>query len=386
MFSSIRANHFLRWELRRSSTPSHISWSFILIRVIPLTFLTLVVFIPVYFYIDDSRLRLLPIMAIILYMPRPILTIRTIFVGIHSIRQDIIQGRWEPLILTGIPARKIVRGKWLSIVTQNLPDQILFSLPAIGLALGISQFFQTSDYCSQVGASWWMTIRYKLIHTWLQSYCYNSDQAYFAGHLNPSVVVTLIGIILIIVTAFMEAGLNASIGLLAGFSQIGAKGFGILYGAAIRLWLALIIFLSIAPLGNGLIYTFLCPNFVLINVDFCPNYANRFFNYELLRVVNRAYDTFQLAFMSLFDQGTLLAANVMRPNDDRWMEFKSYYRQPERLTYVRKSHYDNRPFVFRNLIAAVINCFFYFLLIRHFLRRATRFAIVNHGASGYLEL
>ncbi|MEP6989087.1 MAG: hypothetical protein ABI970_26020, partial [Chloroflexota bacterium] len=69
--------------------------------------------------------------------------------------------------------------------------------------------------------------------------------------------------------------------------------------------------------------------------------------------------------------------------DDRWIELNS--NQP-RLTYVRKSYYDNRPFVLRNLIAAVISCFFYLLLIRFFLRRATHFAIVNHGASGYLEL
>lgn len=116
------------------------------------------------------------------------------------------------------------------------------------------------------------------------------------------------------------------------------------------------------------------------------------------KVINRGYDTIQLATMILFDQGTLLAANVMRPNDDRLLKiyFIPYdapvlhYSTPVKyqtshILFINNS-YDNRPFVLRNVIAAVISAFFYFLLIRYFLRRATRFAIVNHGASGYLEL
>src|SRR5689334_22629575 len=106
MFTSIRANPFLWWELRQGSTAKGINWSFIWLRVIPLSFLTLVALIPVFYYIDDSRVDWLPLMAIILFLPRPILAIRTLFMGIQSVRQDMIQGRWEPLILTGIPARK----------------------------------------------------------------------------------------------------------------------------------------------------------------------------------------------------------------------------------------------------------------------------------------
>ena len=408
MFTSLRANPFLKWELRRTSTSSaKINWSFIWLRVIPLTLLTLVALIPVFYYIDDNGIKFLPLMAIILYIPRCILALKSIAMGIAAMRQDIIQQRWEVLILTGISAKRIVRRKWINIVAQTLPDQILFSLPAIGLALGISQFFQTSSYCGGVGQApptW--SIRYILIHTWLQPYCYVSEHAYFAGHLNPSMSVILIGITLIIVTAFMEAGLNASIGLLAGFSKIAGKGIGIIYGTAIHLGLALIILLSIAPLGNRLIYNILCPNFVLIDVFFCPNYYGRRPSvtydpnifYDMHKVINRGYDTIQLATMILFDQGTLLAANVMRPNDDRLLKiyFIPYdapvlhYSTPVKyqtshILFINNS-YDNRPFVLRNVIAAVISAFFYFLLIRYFLRRATRFAIVNHGASGYLEL
>lgn len=396
MITSIRAKYLLGYEVRNRSRTSGINWLFIWMRVVPLTILTLVASIPVVFYIDDGGIKLLPIMAIILYAPRSILILKSIFTGIADVRQDIIQRRWEVLIVTGISAKQIVWRKWATVITKTLPDQILFSLPAIGLALGISQFFQASSYCGGVGqAPPKSSIRYILIDTWLQPYCYVSENAYFAGHLNPSIIVILIGITLIILTAFMEAGLNASIGLLAGFSKIAGKGIGIVYGTAIRLGLALIILISIAPLENRLIYNILCPNFVLIDVFFCPNYYGRrpsitydpAIFHEMYKMINRGYDTIQLTFMSLFDQGTLLAANVMRPNDDRWMELKSYYyNQPERLIIVRKSHYDNRPFVLRNVMALGVSAFFYWLLIRYFLRRATRFAIVNHGASGYLEL
>src|SRR4051812_45736812 len=119
MLASIRANHFLQWELRRTTTSAKgIQWSFILLRVIPLSLLTLVALIPTQYYINESRVDWLPLMAIVLFLPRPILAIRTMFMGIQSVRQDIIQGRWELLVLTGIPARKIVWRKWIQVVWQ----------------------------------------------------------------------------------------------------------------------------------------------------------------------------------------------------------------------------------------------------------------------------
>src|SRR5689334_6692282 len=108
MFTSTSANPFLRWELRQRSKSAKINWSFIWVRVIPLSLLTLVALIPVFFYIDDSKIKLLPLMAIILYIPRCVLALKSISMGIAAVRQDIVQQRWEVLILTGISAKKIV--------------------------------------------------------------------------------------------------------------------------------------------------------------------------------------------------------------------------------------------------------------------------------------
>jgi len=394
MFTSIRANPFLRWELRRSTKLSGINWSFILMRVIPLIFLTLVALIPTQYYIDDSRVDWLPWMAIILFLPRPILAIRTIFAGIQSVRQDMLQGRWELLILTGIPARKIVWRKWVKVVRHTFPDQILFTLPAIGLALSISQFFHSTNLQCFYGAPPYPTQLYQTIMLFLHPYCYNSITSYYGGgHLNPYGIVFGIGLLIIFTMTFFETSLNTSISLLAAFSNFAAKGLGIIYGVIIRGSLLGIAFLAI-PLMRDYVYQSLdCTNVMFVETFTCQSSS-----YKFLPSVYRVTDTIELAIMPLLDQGTLLAANVMRPNDDRLLRI--YFRPHDdhilqyldsleyEISHIHaiKSYYDNRPFVLRNLIATTISAFFFWLLIRYFLRRATRFAIVNHGASGYLEV
>jgi hypothetical protein len=399
MLASLRTNHFLWWELRRTTASAKgIKWSFILLRAIPLTFLAFVALIPAYFYIDDSRLTWLPLMATVLFLPRLILALITIFVGIESIRQDIIQGRWEPLILTGVPARKIVWSKWVTVTWKMLPDQILFALPSVGLAIGISQFFYISDYCGQ-GYPMWPSYRLQVINLLLKPYCYYSNYAYFAGQLNPSSIAILIGMMLIIITTLFETSLISSIAILVGLSRFAAKGLGIFYGSMIRIGLLFVILLLIPLMQDNLRYNFSCINFIIIRTNICEDYGQPVsISYNAIRTFNRIYDTGQLAVMSLFDQGTLLAANVMRPHDDRLLQiyfgphddYALPYLGPFKYEfshiYTIKGDYDNRPFVLRNLTAAIISCFFYLLLIRFFLRRAIRFAIVNHGASGYLEL
>jgi hypothetical protein len=380
MLASIRGNHYMRLEFQRTSTAQGIKWSFILMRVIPLVFLALVALIPTQVYINDNLVDLLPLMAIVLFMPRPILAIRTIFVGIHSVRQDMVEQRWELLVLTGIPARKIVWGKWINVVKQSSLDQIIFALPALGLAMGISQFFLSTNYTCYISPYVPLKGYMMEIDAWLSPYCHNSDMYYaFQSYpLNPSTTVATIGLVIIIFIATLEVGLNASIGILAGFSRISAKGLALAYGVIIRVIFLLVIGF-ILPIGYGWFgYKLVCqtipsPN-ICMTISYVAQMASR-----------KGAETLQLAVMPLLDQGTLLAANIMRPNDDRWLEFGPYDSEPQ-LTYVRKSHYDNRPFVLRNISAAMISVFFYWLLIRYFLRRATRFAIVNHGASGYIEL
>ncbi len=394
MFTSLRTNRILQWELRQGSVTRGINWSFIWLRVVPLTVLTLIALIPVFYYIDDSRIDWLPLMAIILFLPRPILAIRTIFVGIQSVRQDIIQGRWEPLILTGIPARKIIWRKWVKVVRQTSPDQILFSLPAIGLALGISQFFLATNFtCGQGQPVYPLAAPYQTITILFHPYCYSSAAIYYAGQINPSGAVFVIGILLFLIMTFFEMGLNASISVLAGFSNFASKGLGIIYGVIIRGSLLGIIFLAIP-----LIHDYIKQNIDCYHVTFIETFTCQTGSYQTLSTIYRATDTVEVAIMPLLDQGTLLAANVMRPKDDRLWQI--YFRPHDdyRLRYLNRlkyetshiftidGYYDNRPFVLRNLIAAAISGSFYGLLIRYFLRRATRFAIVNHGASGYLEL
>ncbi|MBA3868400.1 MAG: hypothetical protein H0X30_04545 [Anaerolineae bacterium] len=379
MFAPLRNNALLKLELRHTSISRRINWSFILLRVIPLTFLTFVALIPIFYFIDDSHMDWLPWMAIVLFTPRLVLAIRTISTGIQSVRQDMIQQRWEPLILTGISARKIVWSKWITIVRQNLPDQILFTLPTIGLALGISQFFQATYYCGRQITSGPYLDRVDLINSLFAPYCYNNNADYSWGYLKPSIEVFLIGCIIILILGYLESGLNASIGLIAGLSRLSVNGLSTFYGSVIRLSLLITILFSISSMHDFFRFANICNNLTYIITNHCAFLDN------LERLSRRMYDTIELAAMPFLDQGTLLSANVMRPSDRRIRDITTPEPYP-RKEIILKNEYDNRPVVLRNLIAAVISGFFYYLLIRFFLRRATRFAIVNHGASGTLEL
>lgn len=380
MLAAIRGNHYMRAELQRTSTTHGVKWSFILMRVIPLVCLTLVALIPTQVYINDNLVDWLPLMAIVLYLPRPILAIRTIFTGIHAVRQDMLDQRWELLILTGIPAHKIVWGKWMNVVKQTLLDQIVFALPALGLAMGISQFFLSTDFTCYLNPYVPPKNYMIVIDAWLLPYCHNSDMyaAFQSYPLNPSTAVAIIGLVIIVLMAVMESGLNAGIGILAGFSRIPAKGLTLVYGVIIRASILLLIGFGL-PIGYGWFgYRLVCQTIPYPNI--CMT-----FSYTAQMATSKGAETLQLAVMPLLDQGTLLAGNIMRPNDDRWVEYGPYNSNPP-VTYVRKSPYDNRPFVFRNLVAASMCVLLYFLLIRHFLRHARYRAMKYHGASGYLEL
>jgi hypothetical protein len=275
----------------------------------------------------------------------------------------------------------------VNTVSQTFADHILFSLPSMGLALGISQFFQsTYSFCYPGGGlqpNSLLFYQVKLVHTLFHPYCYAADLPHTAGQLHPlypSTTVSVIGLLIIVAIACFEVGLNASIGTLAGFSRFSVSGIALMLGVSIRSGLLLLIAFVIPWMQDFLNYNLYCGNFLIVRTSICEYTTS-----SAWRSFYRTYDTLQLATMPLLDQGTFLAANVMRPNDDRWLELKSY-RNPDRETLVRKNTFDNRPFVLRNLMALVVNGFLYALLIRFFLRRATRFAVRYHGASGYIEL
>lgn len=362
MFTSIRANPFLRWEFRTRTTSAKINWSFILLRVIPLSFLTLVALIPVFYYIDESRLSWLGWMALILFVPRPILMLRAVVSAVASVKAEMDTHRWDLLILTGISAQKIIKSKWIGVIRQTAFDHMVFSLLHIGLALGISEYLNVMIYAGYQRA--WPTILNSYIYEgwWLP----NDTQVY------PSLTVLVIGCIITSLFGLVECGFVAAIGLamtfvwkqrpFAAYIASSAYYFGVL--------------LLIAITWN---YIYIGSHWSSYREMICDSHWLQECDYKTYRNYARITDTIQLGFQTPIDQATLLSANIMRPNSGQWYWLGSN-------TYSPFPTYDNRPFVARNLVAALLGMSVYGMIIRYFLRRATRFAIVNHGASGYLAL
>ncbi len=228
--------------------------------------------------------------------------------------------------------------------------------------MGISQFLANIPYACSVSPYNQMLKSYVVvINTWLSPYCYNNVIYDFnSPYLNPTTSVAIIGLSIIVFIAVMEVSLNATIGIFVGFSRISATGLTLAYGAFIRLLLTVLIVI-ILPLGYGGGTGGGSPN--------CLTEC---------RIHKQYHFRIPPCHHAAVYLGTL-SANVMRPYDDRSVEYKKYGTQ-DLVTYVVKSNYDNRHFVLRNLVAAMIAGLFYFLLIRFFLRRATVSAIINRGA------
>lgn len=352
--------------LRLAYTPSpNILWAFVWLRVLPLTFLTLVALIPAQYYITEDKFDLLMVLAIILFLPRPILVLRTMVTAIGTVHDEMRANRWDVLILTGIPARKIVWRKWVVVVKQTAFDHFVFSLFHVGLALGVAEYMNVMEYLRTPYE--WSNI--------FSMYRYNGGLFYDA-QVYPSVTTFMIGSVVIALLGLLECGLVASIGLTAAFAMKRLSFFTYILSSGFIIGLKTAVYLT-------WILLWVISGWSSYTSIFC--YPKTFYcGYDHFKNYSRVNETLKSALFASIDQGTLLSANIMRPLDDRMLELKSY--EPMRQTRLYKSTYDNRPFVLRNLLAAVMSIVITTFFIRSFLHRATRFAVINHGASGYLEL
>ncbi len=87
------------------------------------------------------------------------LMLETLILGAVSIAGERESGRWELLLLTGVSAQQVVRGKWLALVKRQLPAYLWLAVFRIGaiaaftlathdtLTFGtVYQYFNTSIY------------------------------------------------------------------------------------------------------------------------------------------------------------------------------------------------------------------------------------------------
>ncbi len=87
------------------------------------------------------------------------LMLETLILGAVSIAGERESGRWELLLLTGVSAQQVVRGKWLALVKRQLPAYLWLAVFRVGaiaawtLAINdtssfstVYQYFNTSVY------------------------------------------------------------------------------------------------------------------------------------------------------------------------------------------------------------------------------------------------
>ncbi len=345
--------------------PRDIRWSFIWLRVLPLSILTLVALIPTRYYVTEDRADWLTIIGILLFLPRPILALRTIVSAVGSVNDEMRANRWDVLILTGISARKIVWGKWLYVVRQTAFDHVTFALLHIGFALAVAQYMNVVFYGKPLISQ--ILLNYRYLGAWNL-------------YLNPSPTVFIIGFCVIVLFGLLECGLVCAIGVATAFIWKRQVFGAYLLGVAHYITLLMVVF--------GIwFYTVAGSGWDSYQKNFCFgnwNWGSASCGILSWRTYNRIFDTLQIAFFTPLDQGTLLAANIMRPYDTRITDIEAYDSFGNMTFYTL--NYDNRAFVARNLLAALLGAGVYAFLTRAYLRRATHFAIINHSASGYLEL
>ena len=321
---------------------------------------------PVYVYITKENFNLLTIMAFILLLPRPILALMSIVRSVGSIKAEMVAHRWDLLILTGIPARTIVWRKWLWVVRQTAFDHITCGLLHVGLALGVAQYMNVMIYPDPT------TPR----SMFLSPYIY---EGMWPAQIQPSLTVFIIGCFVIVLFSLLECGLVAAIGIAAAFVSrrlsFASYLFGVLHYCTLLVVAYLLWICVLIGSAQANYYALFCPG----------GWQTITCNNVTWRDYKRVLNTLQMTIFTPIDQGTLLAANIMRPYDTRTLPNDTIDSMGNNISFF-EMNYDNRPFVLRNIVAALLGAGIYAILIRAFLRRATRFAIINHGASGYLEL
>jgi ABC-type Na+ efflux pump permease subunit len=78
---------------------------------------------------------------------------RLVNVAGESVVREKRSKTWESLILTGIPARRFVFGKWLAVLRAARTEIALLTLLRVALCIGLGQTLFSDDLLSMVGTS-----------------------------------------------------------------------------------------------------------------------------------------------------------------------------------------------------------------------------------------
>jgi len=378
----------LRWtdnpiyqaETRHLRRPGHpVKWGYVVGRVLLFIPVALIACIPSVIYIDGFQDNWLNLMLLTAILVQVALTVRAAAVTSHLIQHDYTSGNWDLLRLTNISAQQFVIGKWQVAFRLVWFDFALFSIIKLGLAVALVHYLHLS---------WWHnlpaimgTCPQDWPSTLSKGFCYHGNviyqrlPGYEAYQFQPSLNTMLIAGSFTFGFALLESGYFTAMSL---WLQVRFKRWGTVLHAG-----------AVCIMRVGMIATAYLSLFIITenrggrNYDIhVPPYAIRWDAITRYRAV----ETFEVAITPLLDNGVLLNANIMRPE-------AAFRDVAYAVEYLPGGGYDAQmgaadtcPFVFRNIVAALLGMGLYALLIRYFLHQAQIVAIRQHGLRGVVEV
>lgn len=259
--------------------------------------------IPSFYPITDHEFVILPLMALVIFITHLALTLRTLSVAASVRSWGEGTEAWDVLAMTGISARQFIWGTHRTVVQRVWFDHVVFSLLRLGLAVGMAQLLHMINAVA-------------LQNYYLEPLFYGSNYDP-SKPLTPDLAQLLIGGILLVGFAFLEAYLLVGLYLLVRLwreKDGQARHLGttltvraLLVVGVIAIWTALQPIKTLARLEWFCEVGSYCSNLAYPSVERSKITADGWLLYYNL-------DTMRMAFSVLGDNATLLVADLMRPS------------------------------------------------------------------------
>lgn len=267
----------------------------------------LVAAIPLFIYIDETLFPVLVLMLIIIFLAQLILTLNTLAQAIEQTLHQRQNGMWDVLILTGMSARQMMTGKSNAIVRALWAEWVILALARFGAAYGLSQYFMAGGYFS-------------CLSKFPDAFCYMD----WTLRRYPGMIEIILALSFILIMTRHELRLVALIGMNASLFASRNRIFAWVVAALIWSMLSFGAVTGMYILDNvtSWIYSF-CYSYSDCR-DLAVGYphgsdADTIYQSDnlrrFLREISLGVTFIQSGLSAVGDSGTLLAAQILRPEN-----------------------------------------------------------------------
>ncbi len=332
------------------TSPQSLSWKVRLGILLPLLTMASM---PLFVYFQFEHEHILLWMWLILIAVQMILSLRTarLAIGMMSgIRKR--DGKHIQLTLSEAEAKTFPRDVFKAVLRATWIDHVMLALPKLGVALAFAEYFHTS---------WIREMLSSNIIFNAHSFLYVSHNP--AHMMYPDIIQIIIGLMILMICCISEGAISTAFGIVWGILVKGRNTIDfVIISRAILCCVALIGFaVSMEQRAPNIVEE---PALIRKYVKACQDFnqfqrrAEQCDSLERKLISLRITESGQVTITSFFDQGVLLASNIMRP--------------------IKAGYYDNKqnlietyqPFVIRNILSALLAFSIYGIIIWSSLRIA----------------